>query len=74
MLSQKDALGKQAIIHQVTTMLVTSKHVLFPGHNHLLTTVTDDTLIITPASLLRKGSSLSGRSSHIRYNLRAMHT
>ena len=30
------------IIHKVTTMLVTSKHVLFPGHNHLLTSGTDD--------------------------------
>ena len=28
-------------IHQVTTMLVTSKYVLFPGHSHLLTTSTD---------------------------------
>ena len=30
------------IIHQVTPMLATSKNVLFPGHNHLLTTSTDD--------------------------------
>ena len=29
-------------IHQVTTMLATSKNVLFPGPNHLLTTSTDD--------------------------------
>ena len=29
---------KKATIHQPTTMLSTSKHVLFPGHNHLLTT------------------------------------
>ena len=29
-------------IHQLTTMLVTFKNVLFPGHNHLLTTVADD--------------------------------
>ena len=29
-------------IHQVTAMLATSKHVLFPGHNHLLATGTDD--------------------------------
>ena len=27
---------------QVTTMLATSKDVLFPGHSHLLTTGTDD--------------------------------
>ena len=38
---------KKAIIHQVNTMLATSKNVLFPGHNHLLTTGADDlTLII----------------------------
>ena len=29
-------------MHQVTTTLATSKNVLFPGHNHLLTTGTDD--------------------------------
>ena len=33
---------KNPTIHQVTTMLATSKNVLFPGHNHLLTTSTDD--------------------------------
>ena len=35
-------LGKTATIHQVTTMLATSKNVLFPGNNHLLTTGADD--------------------------------
>ena len=35
-------LGKKAIIHRVTTMLATSKNVLFPGPNHLLTTGGDD--------------------------------
>ena len=29
-------------IHRVTTMLSTSKNVLFPGHNHLLTTGADN--------------------------------
>ena len=29
---------KKATINQLTTMLSTSKNVLFPGHNHLLTT------------------------------------
>ena len=29
-------------IHQVTTMLATSKNVLCPGHSHLLTTSADD--------------------------------
>ena len=45
--SHQDALRKKATIHQVTTMHATSKKFLFPGHNHLLTTGTDDlTLII----------------------------
>ena len=35
-------LRKKASIHQVTTMLATSKNALFPGHNHLLVTGTDD--------------------------------
>ena len=33
---------KKATIHQPTTMLSTSKNVLFPGHNYLLTTSADD--------------------------------
>ena len=37
-----NALCKKATIHRVTIMLATSKKVLFPGHNHLLTTGTDD--------------------------------
>ena len=36
------SLGKKATIHQVTTMLATSKNVLFTGYYHLLTTDTDD--------------------------------
>ena len=35
-------LRKKPTIHQVTTMLATSKNVLFLGHKHLLTTGTDD--------------------------------
>ena len=38
--------AKKATIHQVTTMLATSKNVLFPGHNYLLTTGTDDLILI----------------------------
>ena len=34
--------GKNATIHQVPTMLATSKHILFPGQAHLLTTGPDD--------------------------------
>ena len=33
---------QQRSIHQVITMLDTSKNVLFQGHNHLLTTGLDD--------------------------------
>ena len=36
------ALQKKNTIHLVTTMLVISKNALFPGHNHLLTTGSDD--------------------------------
>ena len=32
----------QATMHHVNTLLATSYNVLFPGHNHLLTTGTDD--------------------------------
>ena len=40
---------KNPTIHQVTTMLATSKNILFPGHKHLLTTGTDDlTLWLSP--------------------------
>ena len=35
-------LHKNATLHQVTTMLATSKNVIFPSHNHLLTTDADD--------------------------------
>ena len=47
---QLSVCGK-ASIHQVTTMLATFNNVLFPGHNHLLTTSTDDpTLWVSPKS------------------------
>ena len=35
-LLRKKHCAKKVTIHQVTTMLATSKIVLFPGHNHLL--------------------------------------
>ena len=44
-LPQHITLCKKAAIHQVTTMLTTSKNVLFSGHNHLLTTSADDTTL-----------------------------
>ena len=39
-----NTLHKKATIRQVlvTTIFATSKSILFPGHNHLLTTGTDD--------------------------------
>ena len=40
--SHEETLSKISTIHQVTAMLDTSKYVLFPGPNHLLTTGTDD--------------------------------
>ena len=47
--SREETLGTKAIIHQVTTMLATSKNVLFPGHNHLLTSgAVDVTLWLSP--------------------------
>ena len=40
---------QKVTIHQVTIMLATSKNVLFPGHNHLLTTGADNpTLWLSP--------------------------
>ena len=40
---------KTPTIQQLTTMLATSKNVLFPGYNHLLTTSADDpTLWLSP--------------------------
>ena len=50
-------LRKMLTIHQVTTMLATSKNALFPGYNHLLTTSTDDpTLWLLPEH--QQGSSV----------------
>ena len=47
---------KKHTIHQVTTMLSTSTNVLFPGHNHLLTSGTDDpTLWLSPERQQVKG-------------------
>ena len=40
-------------IHQVLIMLATSKIVLFPGHNHLLTTGTDDPLLAGAQAIIK---------------------
>ena len=48
-------------IHQVTNMLATSKTVIYPGYNHLLTTGTDDpTLWLSPEHQRVKGHQYSG--------------
>ena len=49
------SLGKNATIHQLTTMQSTSKNVLCPGHNHLLTTGADNlTLWLSPEWVMIK--------------------
>ena len=60
--------SQKATIHQLTTMLSISENVLYPGHNHLLTT---DTLIIvhiTPFPCiynpLLDNAAYSGKYSH----------
>ena len=39
-------LGKKPTIQLLTTMLSTSKNILFPGHNHLLTTGADEPTLL----------------------------
>ena len=46
-------LGRKAAIHPVTTMLATSKNVLFPGHNHLLTTGADDPSLAGTCAIIK---------------------
>ena len=53
------ALGKKATIHQVTAMLATSKNVLFPGHNHLLTTSADEPTLWLSLECQRKWRVIS---------------
>ena len=53
---QGSTLRKKATIHQLTTMLFTSKNLLFPGYNHMLTTGADDpSLWLSSKSQLVKG-------------------
>ena len=55
-LTDLHSLWKKATVHQVTTMLAASKNVLFQGHNHVLTTGTDDpTRWLLPELLRVKG-------------------
>ena len=47
-------LHEKATIHQVTIMLTTSKHILFPGHNHPLKTGRDDHSLRAPVRVIIK--------------------
>ena len=44
---------KKATNHQETNMPATSKNVLFPCHNHLLTTGTDDRLLAGAQAIIK---------------------
>ena len=44
---------QKATIHQITTMLATSKNVLIPAHNHLLTTDADDHLLAGAQAIIK---------------------
>ena len=44
---------KKTTIDQVTTMLAPSKSVLFPGHNHLLTTGADDPALTGAQAIIK---------------------
>ena len=57
-------------MHQVTTVLATSKNVLFPGHNHLLTTGTDDPLIAGARAIISVRSSVAVVSRLLRHRNR----
>ena len=52
------SLDKKATIHQLTTMLSTSKNVLFPGQNHLITSGADD-----PSLYHRRWHSVDNQSA-----------
>ena len=47
------ALGKKVTIHQVATMLATSKNVPFQGHNHLLTIGADDPSLASTLAIIK---------------------
>ena len=51
------SLGKKVTIHQLTTMLATSRNVLFPGYNHLLTIDADDPSLVGARVIISVGSS-----------------
>ena len=52
-----ECITQKATIHQVTTMLSSSNNVLFPGHNHLPTTSTDDPSLTATQAIIK----VSGR-------------
>ena len=56
-MTENNALCKKAPIHQVTTMLATSKNVLFPGPNHMLTTSADDPSLAGAQPIIKVSSA-----------------
>ena len=67
------ALRKKATIHQVSTVLATSKNVLFPGHNHLLATSTDDPSLLDGIQAIIKVSGYQHQWLAGGYNLEIGH-
>ena len=53
-----EGLRLKVTIHQVNTMLATSKTVLFAGYNHLLTIGTDDPSLAGARAIISVGSSV----------------
>ena len=52
----QSSLRKKATIQQVTSILATSENVLFPGHNHPLTTGTDDPSLVGARAISKVSS------------------
>ena len=45
--------GQKATMHQASIMLATPKNVIFPGHNHLLTTSADDPSLTSARAIIK---------------------
>ena len=67
------SLHKKPSIHQVTTVLATSKNVLFTGHNHLLTTGTANPSLLAGTQEIIKVSGYQERWLAGGYNLEIGH-
>ena len=54
---------KKVSIHQVTTMLATSKNILFAGHNHVLPTGANELALAVARAIINHRSSVPVNSS-----------